>query len=83
MGVARFRFYYAEPEGRMRDGEIVSEIRANTDELEGYRYRRVDTELRHRGVTANANAKKVRRMLKENDLNRRGRRRLVRDPELP
>lgn len=75
MGVARSSFY-AEPEKRPRDMEIVAEIRAITDEFEGYGYRRVDAELRHRGFTVNA--KKVRRLMRENDLNPRRRRRFVR-----
>ncbi len=75
MGVARSSFY-AEPESRPRDGEIVAEIRAITDEFEGYGYRRVDAELRHRGFTVNA--KKVRRLMRENELNPRRRRRFVR-----
>jgi putative transposase len=75
MGVARSSFY-AEPEGRPRDAEIVAEIRAITDAFEGYGYRRVDAELRHRGVVANA--KKVRRLMREHALNQRRRRRFVR-----
>lgn len=75
MGVARSSFY-AEPEGKPRDAEIVAEIRAITDVFEGYGYRRVDAELRHRGFVVNA--KKVRRLMRENDLNPRRRRRFVR-----
>ncbi|WP_417211727.1 hypothetical protein [Antarctobacter sp.] len=48
MGVARSSFY-AEPIGRPTDAVIVAEIRDITDEFEGYGYRRVDAELRHRG----------------------------------
>jgi putative transposase len=75
MGLARSSFY-AEPEGKPRDEEIVAEIRAITDAFEGYGYRRVDTELRHRGFVVNA--KKVRRLMREHDLNPRRRRRFVR-----
>lgn len=75
MGVARSS-YYAEPEGRPRDEEIVAEICAITDEFEGYGYRRVDAELRHRGFVVNA--KKVRRLMKAHGLNPRRRRRFVR-----
>jgi hypothetical protein len=71
MGLARSSFY-AEPEGKPRDEEIVAEIRAITDAFEGYGYRRVDTELRHRGFVVNA--KKVRRLMREHDLNPRRRR---------
>lgn len=75
MGVARSSFY-AEPEGKPRDEEIVAEIRAITDVFEGYGYRRVDAELRHRGFVVNA--KKVRRLMREHDLSPRRRRRFVR-----
>ena len=69
MGVARSSFY-ADPIGRPADAAILAEIRAITDEFEGYGYRRVGAELRHRGVIVNA--KKVRRLMKENDLNPAG-----------
>ena len=75
MGVQRSSFY-AEPDAKPRDEEIVAEIRAITDEFESYGYRRVDAELRHRGFTVNA--KKVRRLMKAHDLNPRRRRRFVR-----
>lgn len=75
MDVARSSFY-AEPVGTPADAVIVAEIRNITDEFEGYGYRRVDAELRHRGFVVNA--KKVRRLMKENDLNPRRRRRFVR-----
>jgi putative transposase len=75
MGISRSGFY-AEPADRLQDEEIVAEIRTITDEFEGYGYRRVGAELRHRGRVVNA--KKVRRLMKENDLNPRRRRRFVR-----
>jgi putative transposase len=75
MDVARSSFY-AKSQGRPRDEEIVAEIRAITDVFEGYGYRRVDAELRHRGFLVNA--KKVRRLMREHDLNPRRRRRLNR-----
>lgn len=75
MGVARST-YYAEPEGKPRDEEIVVKIRAITDAFEGYGYRRVDAELRHHGFVVNA--KKVRRLMREHDLNPRRPRRFVR-----
>jgi putative transposase len=75
MGVARSSFY-AAPAGKPREEEIVAEIRAITDVFEGYGYRRVDVELRHRGFVVNA--KKVRRLMKAHDLNPRRRRRFVR-----
>jgi len=75
MGVARSS-YYAEPSDKVDDETIVAQIRDITDEFEGYGYRRVDAELRHRGFIVNA--KKVRRLMKANDLNPRRRRRFVR-----
>lgn len=75
MGIARSSFY-AQPTARPDDATIIAEIRAITDEFEGYGYRRVDAELRHRGFLVNA--KKVRRLMNENDLNPRRRRRFVR-----
>jgi putative transposase len=75
MGLPRST-YYAAPEGRPSDLEIVAQIRAITDEFECYGYRRVDAELRHRGHVVNA--KKVRRLMREHDLNPRRRRRFTR-----
>lgn len=75
MGVARSGSC-AEPVGRPANEVIIAEIRAIPDEFEGYGYRRVVAELRHRGLIVNA--KKVRRLMKENDLNPRRRRRFVR-----
>jgi putative transposase len=75
MGVSRSSFY-AKLLGRPADAVIVAEIRDITDEFEGYGYRRVDAELRHRGFVVNT--KKVRRLMKENDLNPRRGRRFVR-----
>ena len=75
MRVGRSSFY-AEPAGKRDDGAIGAEIRIITDEFEGYGYRRVVAELRHLGVIVNA--KRVRRLMKEHDLNPRRRRRFVR-----
>jgi putative transposase len=74
MGVARSSFY-AKLEGKPCDEKIVAEIRAITDDFEGYGYRRVDAELRHRGFVVNG--KKVRRLMREHGLNPRRRRRFV------
>ena len=57
----------------MRD--IVAAIVAITDEFELYGYRRVTAELRARGLVVNA--KKVRRLMRENGLNPKRRRRFV------
>ena len=75
MGLPRSN-YYAAPEGRPSDLEIVAQIRAITDEFECYGYRRVGAELRHRGHVVNA--KKVRRLMREHDLDPRRRRRFTR-----
>ena len=61
MGMPRST-YYAAPEARLSDDEIVAEMRAITDEFECYGYRRIGAELRHRGLVVNA--KKVRRLIR-------------------
>ena len=68
--------YYAKPHETPSDAALVAHIRAITDEFECYGYRRVGAELRHRGHVVNA--KKVRRLMRENDLNPRRRRRFTR-----
>ena len=75
MGLSRSTFY-AAPQARLPDDEIVAKIRAITGEFECYGYRRVGAELRHRGHVVNA--KKVRRLMREHDLNPRRRRRFTR-----
>ena len=45
------------------------------DEFEAYGYRRVDAELRHRGIVVNA--KKIRRLMREHALNPKQRRRFI------
>lgn len=75
MSIARSGFF-ANPGPKSGDTAIIAEIRAITDEFECYGYRRVGAELRHRGIVVNS--KKVRRLMKENDLNPRRRRRFVR-----
>ena len=80
MGLPRST-YYAGPEGRPSDAETVKEIRAITHDFECYGYRRVGAELRHRGHVVNA--KKVRRLMREHDLNPRRRRRFTRTRRSP
>jgi putative transposase len=75
MGLPRSTFY-AAPEGKATDDEIVAQIRAITDAFECYGYRRVGAELRHRGHVVNA--KKVRRLMRQHGLNPRRRRRFTR-----
>jgi len=74
MGIARST-YYAEPAAKAADAGIIAEMKAICDEFEAYGYRRVDAELRHRGYVVNA--KKVRRLMREHDLNPRRKRRFV------
>ena len=66
MGIARST-YYAEAAAKAADAGIVAEMKAICDEFEAYGYRRVDAELRHRGYVVNS--KKVRRLMREHDLN--------------
>ena len=57
------------------DAEIVANITAICDEFEAYGYRRVGAELRHRGMVVNS--KKIRRLMREHDLQPKRRRRFV------
>jgi putative transposase len=79
MGLPRSTFY-ATPQDKPSDAELVAEIRAITDVFECYAYRRVGAELRHRGHVVNA--KKVRRLMREHDLNPRRRRRFTRTTDV-
>jgi putative transposase len=71
MGIGRSAFYDT-PEARARDLSIVAEMKTICDEFEAYGYRRVDAELRHRGIVVNA--KKIRRLMREHALNPKQRR---------
>src|SRR5262249_4243505 len=74
MGIGRSTFYDT-PDVRTRDLTIVAEMKTICDEFEAYGYRRVDAELRHRGIVVNA--KKIRRLMREHALNPKQRRRFV------
>ena len=74
MGIARSTFY-GEPTAPQDDTAIVEAIAAICDEFEAYGWRRVRAELRHRGVIVNH--KKIRRLMREHDLQPRRRRRYV------
>jgi putative transposase len=74
MGLARSTFYDA-PTMRFDDAEIVTCIQMICDEFEAYGYRRVGAELRHQGVVVNH--KKIRRLMREHDLQPKRRRRYV------
>lgn len=73
MNMARSSFYDA-PAARA-DDSVLAAISAITDEFECYGYRRVTAELRHRGMIVNA--KKVRRLMRGNELNPKRRKRFV------
>lgn len=68
--------FYAAPKEPPSDDAIVAEMREITDAFECYGYRRVGAELRHRGCVVNA--KKVRRLMRENELTPGTRRRFRR-----
>ena len=74
MGLPRSTFYDA-PTRRPDDAEIVSRMQTICDEFEAYGYRRVGAELRHQGIVVNH--KKIRRLMREYDLQPKRRRRYV------
>ncbi len=74
MGLPRSSLYDT-PTARLGDTEIVVRIRTICDEFEAYGYRRVGAELRHQGVVVND--KKIRRLMREHDLQPKRRRRYV------
>ena len=75
MGLSRSTYYDAPPDSSYDDTAIVEAIAAICDEFEFYGWRRVRAELRHRGVIVNH--KKIRRLMREHDLQPRFRRRYV------
>jgi len=74
MGIARST-YYDEPLSIRDDTAIVEAMGAICDEFEHYGWRRVQAALRHQGMLVNH--KKVRRLMREHDLQPRLRRRYV------
>ena len=74
MGLPRSTYYDA-PASTADEAEILARIKAICDEFETYGYRRVGAELRHQGVVVNG--KKVRRLMREHDLQPRHRKRFV------
>lgn len=74
MSLARSTFYDALP-APMTPSEILTRINAIYDEFECYGYRRVGAALRHQGVIVNS--KKLRRLMRENGLQPKRRRRYV------
>ena len=73
MGIARSTFY--DKPAPKDDTAIVETIAAICEEFEFYGWRRVRAELRHRGLIVNH--KKIRRLMREHDLQPRRRRRYV------
>jgi putative transposase len=72
MGLSRSTYYDAPPVA-IAAGEVLGRIRAICDEFECYGYRRVGVALRHQGVVVNS--KKLRRLMREHDLQPKQRRR--------
>jgi len=74
MGLPRSTYYDAPPV-KVDGAEIVAAITAICDEFETYGYRRVGAELRHCGMVVNS--KKIRRLMREHDLQPKPRRRFM------
>jgi len=74
MGIARSTFYDT-PDVGASDVVVVAEMKTICDEFEAYGYRRVDAELRHRGMVVNT--KKIRRLMREHALNPKQHRRFI------
>jgi putative transposase len=74
MGLARSTFYDT-PFVPLDGDELLARIGAICDEFECYGYRRVGAALRHQGVVVNG--KKLRRLMREHDLQPKPRRRYV------
>ena len=65
MGLARSTYYDARPANR-DDTVIVDAMAAICDEFEHYGWRRVQAALRQQGIVVNH--KKIRRLMREHDL---------------
>lgn len=74
MGIARSTCYDA-PATRTGDAELLTAITTICDEFEAYGWRRVQAALRHQGMIANH--KRIKRVMREHDLQPRRRRRYV------
>jgi putative transposase len=75
MGIARST-YYDTPEAKRDDTALVEAMAAICAEFEAYGWRRVQAALRHQGIIANH--KKIKRLMREHDLQPRTRRRFAR-----
>jgi len=67
--------YYDVPSLPTDDAALVATMIAICDEFEAYGYRRVGAELRHRGIVVNS--KKIRRLMRQHDLQPKRRRRVL------
>ena len=74
MGIARSTFY-DRPAVSIDDTALVETMVAISDSFEAYGYRRMQAALRHQGLVVNH--KKLRRLMREHDLQPRRRRRYV------
>ena len=74
MSLSRSTFYDAPP-AELDTSGILARIGAICDEFECYGYRRVGAALRHQGIVVNG--KKLRRLMREHDLQPKRRRRYV------
>ena len=74
MGIARST-YYDKPAISVDDTALVETMASISDSFEAYGYRRMQAALRHRGFVVNH--KKIRRLMREHDLQPRRRRRYV------
>jgi transposase InsO family protein len=74
MGIARST-YYDKPAISVDDTALVETMVGISDSFDAYGYRRMQAALRHRGFVVNH--KKIRRLMREHDLQPRRRRRYV------
>ena len=80
MGLARSTFY-DRPERPADDTAFVEAIFAVCDDFESYGYRRVGAALRQQGLVVNH--KRIRRLMRQHDLQPKVRRRFVATLQLP
>ena len=73
MGLPRSTYY--DTSATEADTEIVARITAICEEFEAYGYRCVGAELRHQGIVVNG--KKIRRLMRQHDLQPKRRRRFI------
>ena len=73
MGLLRSTYY--DTPATEADTEIVARITAICEEFEAYGYRRVGAALRHQRIVANG--KKIRRLMRQHDLQPKRRRRFI------